>query len=596
MSFEERKRAGRAISGTPRLRPQDDPRYRDFIAALRLRNSSIGFSRSVHPLQATAAAWNLTEPTKRFPKGKLDIDLEIPVDFVDTIQKFEEMMKHLTRQKEIALDLEMSLYDGYWTKYACLLQISTWTRDYLVCPFRLQKEIPKLATITNNPDIVKLIFDAGNDLKAFQFQWDLFFVGMLDIQVVYMQFFPRICAGARPSYANVVEHFIPGTRIDKTAQLCDWRVRPLKPKMMEYARMDTHALIRTWAEIKRNLMNAELQNTWNLIVQRCNDMVQKVMHISPYPTSAQIVQKYSSNLNAGRQALFENICYWRTAFSQRLDVKPQHLMTDDQIYDCCVLLPTVVISIEEEGHEQVGLDMVLTVTDRTKRYAESLLQLIRDYLESSRKREHYAPTTQTASPKRFKNSQMDTDGKRGVHVGLPSHQDWPEANTIPVEGRESQVQLDPSVQRVTFVDSAPQVTFIDTFSEEERSTLASPPHSETLSEMLTRCEEDYGSGFVLEVQEVEDEDQKEDDGAGQKQKNTSDGRSAYCTLCYEDGHHRAACKFKGAQLTEEDRSGITANKAAYYVKYPQEKTDRNRRKHKRYRAQRSKKHAENHAK
>ena len=44
------------------------------------------------------------------------------------------------------------------------------------------------------------------------------------------------------SYGNLLKHFC-GVHTDKSYQRADWRIRPLTPEMLHYARVDTHYLL-----------------------------------------------------------------------------------------------------------------------------------------------------------------------------------------------------------------------------------------------------------------------------------------------------------------------------------------------------------------
>ncbi len=55
--------------------------------------------------------------------------------------------------------------------------------------------------------------------------------------------------------AHLLQHFV-GFSADKRYQLADWRIRPLTPGMVHYARCDTHFLLYVHDRLKQELVAA----------------------------------------------------------------------------------------------------------------------------------------------------------------------------------------------------------------------------------------------------------------------------------------------------------------------------------------------------
>jgi hypothetical protein len=193
LTFHQRRQVGLRISGKVHTRPEQDPKYDKFAKGLQARNSMVVFPLKRHPLESEALKWTMTDQMKQRPdRIPRETQYSVPFLVIQNERDFKDMMSHLITQDLLAFDMEMNVYKGYYTNYAAMLQISSTTRDFLICPFLLHDQIPQLWEITEDPKIMKLLFDARNDVKACQFQWKLFFVGLMDMQLAYMEFFPKI--------------------------------------------------------------------------------------------------------------------------------------------------------------------------------------------------------------------------------------------------------------------------------------------------------------------------------------------------------------------------------------------------------------------
>ena len=82
---------------------------------------------------------------------------EMGVEFVDSAEQLEEMVKLLKQAKEIAFDLEHHNTRSYYG-FTSLLQISTRERDWVVDPLALRCQVRegKLGDVLVDPSIVKV--------------------------------------------------------------------------------------------------------------------------------------------------------------------------------------------------------------------------------------------------------------------------------------------------------------------------------------------------------------------------------------------------------------------------------------------------------
>lgn len=146
------------------------------------------------------------------------------------------MIDQLKQVDEIAVDLEHHSYRSF-LGFTCLIQISTRNHDYLVDAIALREHLSRLNTVFTDPSKVKVFHGADMDIKWLQRDFGVYVVNLFDTHkgIQHLGKSPFTFASLLFRYANEVT--------DKEFQLADWRIRPLTPDMVKYARRDTHYLL-----------------------------------------------------------------------------------------------------------------------------------------------------------------------------------------------------------------------------------------------------------------------------------------------------------------------------------------------------------------
>lgn len=157
-----------------------------------------------------------------------------PPLWVDTSDKFHQMLGDLTAQPRLAVDTESNSLHAY-REQVCLIQFTTPTRDYVLDPLALS-DLSALRPIFNDPNTEKIFHAAEYDLiclrRDFGFQFSNLFDTMHAARVLG---YPYV--GLDNLLAEKFQF-----EIDKRHQKADWAVRPLSPAQLDYARLDTHFL------------------------------------------------------------------------------------------------------------------------------------------------------------------------------------------------------------------------------------------------------------------------------------------------------------------------------------------------------------------
>jgi ribonuclease D len=159
-----------------------------------------------------------------------------------------EMTRLLQTQPIIAIDTESNSLFAYRER-VCLIQFSIPDRDYLVDPLAI-KDLSPLGAVFANSKIEKVFHAAEYDLLVMKRDFDFRFANLFDTMVA-----AKILGREKVGLGNLLATEF-GVRLEKKFQKRDWGKRPLPQAMLNYARMDTHYLIRL-----RNTLRDDLKKT-----------------------------------------------------------------------------------------------------------------------------------------------------------------------------------------------------------------------------------------------------------------------------------------------------------------------------------------------
>jgi len=234
------------------------------------------------------------------------------------------------------------------------MQISTRDQDFLIDTLELRKQMQCLNSSFTDPQIVKVLHGSDSDVVWLQKDFGLYLVNMFDTgQACRVLEFPnKSLAYLLKQYCNV--------SVDKKYQLADWRIRPIPPEMIVYARQDTHYLlyitdcIRNESIIKGN----ENNNLLVAILSRSRDLCLLTYEKEIFtPTSYMILyNKYNVNFDQTQLKIFASLYEWRDKVARREDeslryILPNHMLFHiaqemphdaDALFSCCNPVPPLV--------------------------------------------------------------------------------------------------------------------------------------------------------------------------------------------------------------------------------------------------------------
>lgn len=222
--------------------------------------------------------------------------------------EIQELVDRLLRSEVVAVDAEMDSFYSYQTKL-CLIQISTNDEDFLVDPLHAE-DLSPLREVFESPRILKVLHAADNDVPYLVQRVGGRVGPLFDTHVA-----ARLLGMPRNGLGGLVADML-GKEVDKSHQRADWRRRPLPPDMLQYARDDTHFLIRLWKQLFDQLEERELR-------EEAESAFQRVSQLPPSPRKfnehGYLSIREARKLSRFHKARLRDLYRWREELSRRLD-------------------------------------------------------------------------------------------------------------------------------------------------------------------------------------------------------------------------------------------------------------------------------------
>ncbi|PHH90847.1 hypothetical protein CDD83_2513 [Cordyceps sp. RAO-2017] len=267
--------------------------------------------------------------------------------WVDSYQGVLDMLKDLKRAKEIAVDLEHHDFRTY-NGLVCLMQVSTREKDWIVDtlqPWRHKLEV--LNEAFADPSIVKVFHGAYMDMVWLQRDLGLYVNGLFD-----SYFACRALSYPGKSLAFLLSKFV-NFNADKQYQLADWRIRPIPPDMMHYARSDTHYLLYIYDCLRNELVSASDRSSpdTDLIGRVLQESKELSLSRNEHPDydeeSGQgsrgwynlILKKADAIASSEQFAVFRALWKWRDRTAREVDESPNFVLGTTNVLEIARINP-----------------------------------------------------------------------------------------------------------------------------------------------------------------------------------------------------------------------------------------------------------------
>ncbi|XP_022688477.1 exosome component 10-like isoform X2 [Varroa jacobsoni] len=267
---------------------------------------------------------------------------DTPLHMVNTSEAIDEMMAHLRIQKCIAIDLEHHSFRSF-QGFTCLVQISTWEKDYIVDPLVLRAELHIMNEVTTDPRIVKVLHGAVSDVQWLQRDFGIYIVNLFDTGVA-----AKLLNFERLSLSYLLKYYM-SVEADKRFQLVDWRIRPLPEEMIAYARGDTHYLLPIFERMKRDLADASntqgnlLRAVWERSSQICLRRYEKPLLTED--SHLQLTKASHKKLNDKQMYALKHLYAWRDRLAREHDESTGYVLPNHMLLQMCEVLPREIQGI-----------------------------------------------------------------------------------------------------------------------------------------------------------------------------------------------------------------------------------------------------------
>ncbi len=163
--------------------------------------------------------------------------MELPAyELVETPEAWQGCIKILRQEPRIAVDLEANSLFAY-QESICLLQVSTADRDFIIDPLA-GFPLCGMGEILADSGIEKVFHASSYDLLLLKrhYGWDV--TNLFDTMWAV-----RVLGYESMGLAGLLQKFY-GVALSKKYQKANWAARPIAKALLDYARMDTHYLLR----------------------------------------------------------------------------------------------------------------------------------------------------------------------------------------------------------------------------------------------------------------------------------------------------------------------------------------------------------------
>lgn len=285
-------------------------------------------------------------------------NLEGPFEWIDSRAQLEKLASVLSHEAEFAVDTEQHSVHSF-LGFTALMQISTFSNDYLVDTIALHDDMELLRPAFANPQICKVFHGADSDNMWLQRDFHLYIVNLFDTA--------RACdvLGKPQRSLAYLLHEYCGVTTNKLFQRADWRQRPLPSEMLLYARMDSHYLsyiarcledeLHSKGEVHEAAQDNGEESPFVQVVLRSNQLCLQLYDkdgasASPQSAARSLISRYgNSRVSCQPDSLKDNdivhkviksLCEWRDQVARSEDESVQAVLSNSAVLSLAAYRPT----------------------------------------------------------------------------------------------------------------------------------------------------------------------------------------------------------------------------------------------------------------
>ncbi len=236
----------------------------------------------------------------------------------------------------LLLDTEFVREKTYFSKL-CLVQVSgPGIEPTIIDPLDPTTEMEPLLDALNDPDVVKVLHSAYQDLEIFYHLTGKVPAPIFDTQVAASV----LGYGEQVSYANLCKD-ICNVEISKSQQFTDWSIRPLSQAQIDYALGDVIYLKDIYLELKKRLAD---RNRGEWIAEDIARLENPdTYHVHADKVWEKIKMRSDKPKHLG---VLREIAGWREAEAMRRDMPKNFIMRDDTLMEIAMTMPKDAKALE----------------------------------------------------------------------------------------------------------------------------------------------------------------------------------------------------------------------------------------------------------
>jgi ribonuclease D len=257
----------------------------------------------------------------------MHIDLPAP-ELVQDPRRLQDLVAELREEPKVAIDTEADSFFCYREK-VCLVQISTRERDWLIDPLA-DLDLGPLGELLADPAVCKVFHDGEYDVLILKREHGFSFKNLFDTRVA-----AAALGSPNPGLASVLgERF--GIELDKSMQRSNWGQRPLQPKQIAYAQLDTHYLLGLMDEQEQELQRMQRRM---VVEAECERLERLEPPDARFEPDEWVRIKGARTLDPRRRRALRELFISRDEIARRADVPPFRTLGNPVLLEVARSLP-----------------------------------------------------------------------------------------------------------------------------------------------------------------------------------------------------------------------------------------------------------------
>lgn len=253
-------------------------------------------------------------------------------EIITKAERLSEVAAILSRQTELAVDLEMDSLHHYQEK-VCLIQVSTRSESWLIDPLAL-KDLSPLAAPLGNPHILVVMHGADYDIRSLHRDFGI------EVQNLFDTMLASRFLGIKEFGLAALLKARFGIELNKKYQKADWSKRPLSREMSAYAAADTSDLLALYDQLSAELI-AKGRLQW--LEEECRLVCQARVTEKEGPLFLSC--KGAGKLKGRTLAVLEGLLQLRDSQARELDRPPFKVISAETLLEAAEKRPRTLADL-----------------------------------------------------------------------------------------------------------------------------------------------------------------------------------------------------------------------------------------------------------